>query len=130
MDPDRTRIKLGRDRSKLIKEAKVKRVLNCLLLLDSKDDEFNFESTIQKFQERRALSPNHIAMIFWRLRKNKISFNPSDFKISIRRGRELEQLRLMEDWKIKTIYDALSPSQKLKLNSVSFDNNSRSNYGF
>jgi len=62
--------------------------------------------------DRDAFTPNQLALLFWRLDQHEIEYSPRDFKIVIRRDREKNQLRQMEDWKIKKLWASMSTSQR------------------
>lgn len=104
--------KVSRDRSRLVTEAKEKSVLNALVELASIDDEFNIEDFIKYFKERKAFTPKQLALLVWRLEKAEIKFNKSHFKLTIKKNREKEQLLGLEEWRLKSIWDCLSSSQK------------------
>jgi hypothetical protein len=104
--------KVTKDRSRLVTEAKEKSVLNTLVALAAKDHEFNIENFIEYFKERKAFTPNQLALLIWRLERANIDFKKSHFKLTIKRIREKEQLLELEDWKLKRIWDCLSNSQK------------------
>ncbi|MEC1782111.1 hypothetical protein [Schinkia azotoformans] len=104
--------KVGKDRSRLVTEAKEKSVLNALVKLASTDNEFDIENFIKYFKERKAFTPKQLALLVWRLEKAKIDFNMSHFKLTIKRNREKEQLLELEDWKLRCIWDCLSTSQR------------------
>lgn len=104
--------KVTKDRGRLVTEAKERSVLNTLVALASEDDEFNIGSFIEYFKERKAFTPNQLALLVWRLERANIQFKKSHFKLTIRRNREKEQLLKLEDWKLKRIWDCLSNSQK------------------
>lgn len=106
------RKKVSKDRSRLVTEAKEKSVLNTLVTLATKDQEFNIESFIEYFKEKKAFTPNQLALLIWRLEKARIDFKRSHFKVTIRRNREKDQLLNLEEWKLRRIWDCLSNSQK------------------
>ena len=114
IDSQETKKKLSYDRRKLIKDVAKRRVLNCLILLNSKttNSQFNFEKTLEYFKERGKFSPKHLGLIFWKLDTNKISYKKADFKVSLQRNREKEQLLEMENWKLEKIWQSLTSQQK------------------
>jgi hypothetical protein len=109
---DEAKKKVTKDKSRLVTEAKEKSVLNTLVFLAGKDHDFNIENFIEYFKERKAFTPNQLALLIWRLEKANIDFKKSHFKLTIKRSREKEQLLRLEDWKLKRIWDCLSNSQK------------------
>ncbi|MTH54109.1 hypothetical protein GKZ89_11880 [Bacillus mangrovi] len=104
--------KVSKDRSRLVTEAKEKSVLNALVKLATIDNEFAIEDFIQYFKERKAFTPKQLTFLVWRLEKAKIVFNKSHFKLTIKKSREKEQLLSLEDWRLRSIWDCLSSSQK------------------
>ncbi|MED3791070.1 hypothetical protein P4571_01245 [Niallia alba] len=104
--------KVSKDRSRLVTEAKEKSVLNALVKLATIDNEFAIEDFIQYFKERKAFTPKQLTFLVWRLERAKIEFNKSHFKLTIKKNREKEQLLSLEDWRLRSIWDCLSSSQK------------------
>ncbi len=107
--------KIDKDRRKMIVDSKTKSMLNSLVQLSWKDEEFDIEDFIKYFKERGAFTPNQLSTVIWRLEKHQTDFEKGNFKCTIKRIREREQLLNMEDWKIKKIWECLSPSQKTLL---------------
>lgn len=112
LDRSLAKKKVAHDLRKMIIDAKTKNVLNVLVKLNRTDKEFDMKKTVNYFKKRDAFSPKHLSLIFWRLDKNKISYNKSNFKVSIKKKEEKNQLLAMEKWKVDKIYDCLSSSQK------------------
>jgi hypothetical protein len=109
---DDAKKKVSKDRNKLVTEAKLKKLINSLVELASVDEEFDIENFIKYFKENGAFTPKQLATLIWRLEKHKIEFIKSHFKMSLRKNKDKQQLFDMEDWKIKTLWDCLSSSQK------------------
>lgn len=107
-----SREKVDRDRSKLITDAKHKRVIDALVALSMREDDFEIDSFINYYREREAFTPNQLKVMIWRLNKHQIPFRPADFKMVMRRDREKQQLREMEGWQIKQLWGCMSASQK------------------
>ncbi|HEX7673535.1 MAG TPA: hypothetical protein VF412_05160 [Bdellovibrio sp.] len=112
LDPEKTKQKVKRDRDNLIKDNKKKRALQCLILLSRSDTQFDFQKTVNNFEEKSSFSPNQLALIFSRFSAHKIKYKASDFKVSLRRDRNKLQLAGMNERKFLLIRDALSPSQR------------------
>lgn len=104
--------KVDRDRRKLVTNAKVKSLLNSLIELSRKDEDFNIESFIKDYQERGAFTPRQLSTLFWRLKKYKVPHNKSNFKIYIRRTKDKDSLLELRDFQIRSIWNALTKSQK------------------
>ena len=84
--------KVSRDRSRLINDAKFKSVINTLVTLKLKEQNFDIDSFIDYYKDRKAFTPKQLFLIIWRLDKYKIPYNKNYFKLTIRRNREKEQL--------------------------------------
>lgn len=113
--PQQTQKRVHRDRQRLIKEARLKRVLNCLIRLSYKAPQLEMEKTIEKFQDRGVFSPKHVLFIFWKLDEAKVTYDPRDFKVSLRRSREKDQMEEMKDWQLKKLKLCLTSAQKQML---------------
>ena len=98
-----SRRKVSRDRRYLVNEARKKKLINTLVELSRHEENFDITSFIGYVQDREAFTPNQLGLLFWRLDHFQIKYNPTDFKIIISRGREKNQLLLMEEWKAKEI---------------------------
>ncbi|WP_149496853.1 hypothetical protein [Roseiconus lacunae] len=107
-----SREKVDRDRSKLIQDAKQRRVVNALVALSIADEEFEIESFIKYYRERGAFTPNQLKTMIWRLKQHCIDFRPSDFKMILKRQREQDQLRRMEGWQVAQLWPCMSASQR------------------
>lgn len=105
--------KVGRDRRKLVEDARKRRVVNNLVALVSADEKFaNFDSFLDYLQKRGAFTPKQMALLLWRMNANGIKYRPSDFKIILRRDREKDQILAMDDWQRDLLWPCLSSSQK------------------
>lgn len=104
--------KVDHDRRKLVTDAKVKSLLNSLIELSRQDEDFDIESFIADYQQRGAFTPRQLSTLFWRLKKYQVPHNKSCFKIYIRRERDKEALLELKDFQLKSIWNALSQSQK------------------
>ncbi len=63
-------------------------------------------------KKEKAFTPKQLSLLIWRLKKADIDFNKSHFKLTIKKKREQENLLQLEDWKLKSIWECLSSSQK------------------
>lgn len=107
-----SREKVDRDRSKLIQDAKQRRVVNALVELSMEDEEFEIESFIEYYRKRGAFTPNQLKTMIWRLIQHGIDFRPSDFKMTLKRQREQDQLRRMENWQVAKLWPCMSSAQR------------------
>ncbi len=112
LDAGDSRRKVEKDRRALIAEARRRRVINTLVRLAGLDQDFKITSFIDYFQERDAFTPNQLATLLWQLDKHRVQYNPSDFSMTIRRGREKEQLLEMPEFKLKSLWRCMSASQR------------------
>ena len=113
--PQQTQKRVQRDRQRLIKEARLKRVLNCLIQLSYKAPKLEMEKTIEKFQDRGVFSPKHVMFIFWKLDESKVTYDPKDFKVSLRRNREKDQMEELKDWQLQKLKPCLTLAQRKNL---------------
>lgn len=106
--------KVAADRRDLVRRAAHKSVITALLQLAQKDGDFQpmIEKFIQYYNENVAFTPNQLATVMWRMRKLGIAHNKRHFRMKMRRGREQEQLRGMEEWKVKTIWPCMTETQR------------------
>lgn len=112
LSKEESKKKVQRDRQYLITEAKKKKVINALVALSTKEDDFDIYSFISYVQDRGSFTPNQLTFLFWRLDEQRIEYSPSDFKLTIRKDREKDQLLEMADWKVKKLWKAMSTSQR------------------
>lgn len=112
LDAAESRSRVGRDRRKLIDDARKRRVINALVVLANTDEELQISNFIEYLQERGAFTPKQLSLLLWRFDTHRIPHDVKDFKISIRRNREKAQLREMKQRQIKRIWPCLSPSQR------------------
>jgi hypothetical protein len=83
-----------------------------LVALSTKEQDFDINSFISYVQERGSFTPNQLSFLFWRLDAQAIEYSPSDFKLTIRKNREKDQLLEVADWKVKKLWKAMSTSQR------------------
>ncbi|AOU96633.1 hypothetical protein BI364_00100 [Acidihalobacter yilgarnensis] len=112
LDREGSRRRVNRDRRFLVNEARKRRMINTLVALSAVEEEFDINSFISYVLDRDAFTPNQLALLFWRFDQREIEYSPRDFKIVIRRDREKNQLRQMEDWKIQKLWASMSTSQR------------------
>jgi len=103
---------VAKDRRKLINGAKERRMMLALIELKKRETDFDIEDFINYYAERGAFTPKQISTLFWRLEKNGIAYLASDFKLTIRRDREKNQLLALKDFQQAKILPCLSASQR------------------
>ena len=106
-----------RDRNKLITEAKRKRLINAMVALARVDEQFNIDSLLVYFEKRGAFTPKQLGLVLWRLETHGIEHTKSDFKVTIKRDREKQQLKNLEEWQAEKIWPCLTTSQREWYNS-------------
>jgi hypothetical protein len=94
------------------KQKSLIKALNALRDLGVKDDNFDSEGSIKYYIKVFAFTPKNLSNILYRMSVHGILHDPHDFRIIIRRSRDKEQLKEMEDWKVKKMWTAFSASQK------------------
>lgn len=112
LDAAGTRRKVGRDRRKLVEDARKRSVMSSLVALAHVDKDFNIGSFIDYLQDRGAFTPKQLSVILWRLDRSRIPHKPRDFKMTIRRDREKAQLRGLKDWERRRIEPCLNEAQR------------------
>lgn len=113
LDSIQSKDKVKKDRRKLINNAKEKNVINSLVYLAHKDNEFkNIESFIDCYRKYKAFTPGQLSTIIWRLNECQIPYIKSNFKMTIKRKKHKEDLLKMNDWKVEKIFDCMTSSQK------------------
>ena len=112
LNQDQTRRKVQKHKNRLIEESRKRSVINSLVDLSSKDDEFSIYNFIEYLQGRGAFTANQMCLLIWRMEKNAIPHNPAHFKVILRRDREKAQIWQMPDWKLNKILPYLSTSQR------------------
>ena len=117
LDAEQTGKLVARDRRKLIEAARKRRVVSNLVELANRDIKFNILSFIEYISIRGAFTPNQMLLLIWRFGEHNVNYNIRDFKITIRRGREKQQLRDAKPWQIEQLSPLLSPAQKKFLDS-------------
>lgn len=104
--------KINRDRQKLVTDAQIRGMLYALIELAKKDDMFDLVSFEKFFEERGAYTPKQLAALIWRFDKHGIPFNPSCFKIYIRRQKDKDALLTLEEFRLKKMWPCLSLAQR------------------
>lgn len=112
LDAAGTKKKVSRDRRALVEAARKRRVINALVALSHADPDFNITSFIDYLQDRGAFTPKQLATLLWRFQKLSVPFEVRDFKLTIRRDREKQQIIEMQDWQLERLVPAMSPAQK------------------
>ncbi|ULJ64396.1 hypothetical protein [Wielerella bovis] len=124
LNHQQSKSKVNRDKNSLIKKSKEKLLINKLVELAQKDNEFNIQSFIDYYQSRKAFTPKQLFLLIWRFDKTGISYKPSMFTMTMRRHSEQAQLQQMDTWKIEKILPCMKSHQKQwgKNNIISFRN--------
>lgn len=112
LDAAGTKKKVSRDRRALVEAARKRRVINALVALSHADPDFNITSFIDYLQDRGAFTPKQLATLLWRFQKLSVPFEVRDFKLTIRRDREKQQLIEMQEWQLERLVPVMSPAQK------------------
>lgn len=107
-----TRTVVHRDRQKLVTDAKKRRMTRALIELGQKEATFRIESFIDYVHDRGAFTPNQLSLLVWKLTTHRIPFVASDFRLTIRRDREKDQLLSLAPFKIRQIWPCLSTTQR------------------
>lgn len=112
LNAEHSRNRVNQDKRDLIKKAKERLLINKIVELAQKDNQFNITDFIDYYKERKAFTPKQLSTLIWRMEKANISYEPKIFKMTIRREREQYQLMTMPNWQIQKIYPMMTTSQK------------------
>lgn len=110
--PEIARKKVSKDRRKLITDAKTRSLLNSLVQLSQKEQDFDIASFEEDYKKRGAFTPKQLATLIWRFEKHKVPFNKFYFNIYIRRDKDKEALLSLQAFQIRKMWDCLSATQK------------------
>jgi hypothetical protein len=106
------RLKIDKDRRKLILDSQTQSLLNSLVELSTKDQKFEIASFINWYKEHGSFTPLQLFTMFWRLEELQVKFSAHYFKLSIRRPKDKTQLLSLPEWKIRKLWPALNPTQR------------------
>jgi hypothetical protein len=109
---DAAKQKIDSDRRKLITDAQTKSLLNSLIALSRKEEQFDISSFEEGYKVRGAFTPKQLATLIWRFEKYKVPFNKLYFNIYIRRQKDKDALLALADFQIQKMFPCLSDSQK------------------
>jgi hypothetical protein len=113
LDRAATHAKVGRDRQKLIDDARERRMMKSLIRLAHIETDVNIDSFIGYYREKRgAFTPKQLLYLFDLMMKHEIDFQKEDFKMVIKRGREKDQLAAMEPCDIEQLWECMSVGQR------------------
>lgn len=104
--------KVEQDRNSMIKEAKRKNVIHTLNQMRPFSNDGFIDSLITYFNRREAFTPDQLLNILSTLRGNNIRFKPGHLKMTMRRNREKEQLKNMDDNGLRHLWRSLSSNQR------------------
>jgi hypothetical protein len=104
--------KVDSDKRKLILDAQTRSLLNSLVELSRKEEEFDIVSFEEDYKKRGAFTPKQLATLIWRFEKYKVPFNKAYFGIYIRRQKDKEALLGLKDFQLRKMLPCLSPSQR------------------
>jgi|ERR1700733_6257623 len=98
--------------SQSIRAKKVDHVLEAIGALQEQDGDFPADSFKKYYADRRAFTPNQLSFLLWQFKVHNIVFEPRFFKLTITRNREKSQLLDMPDWKLRQLWNCMTPAQK------------------
>ena len=107
----------GAAKRKLDEKLAEVRKLACLAALQrlAQTEEHEILSSALAYWRRHGyLSPKQAFIVYWRLHANGIEYNPSFFKIGLRRKKHQADLHAMPTSRVHYIWPGLSPSQRRK----------------
>lgn len=99
------------NKSALINKAKRNRLVSVLIGLSKKEPAIGFERMIDDAKSGRPISPAQASLIMGLSQKYDISISTDLIKVSLRRVKERDQVRSMDEWKVVRLLNCLSPRQ-------------------
>lgn len=118
IDPTETARLVNYHHRGLVENARQRRMMTALLKLGQADASFDALSFLDYVDGRGAFTPNQLALMFWRFQSNAIAYRQGDFKLTIRRNREIAQLRTMSDAAFRRVKPSLSSAQRALIEKI------------
>jgi hypothetical protein len=108
LSPKRAQRKLNA----LVEEMRHESCLSALEEVATAEENPILLNALRYYRDYGYLTPRFGAVVLWRLSEHKIDHNPSFFKISLKRQKYRDDLAQMSRIQVRTIWAALSPSQR------------------
>ncbi|MGF6494203.1 hypothetical protein ABIE56_002394 [Luteibacter sp. 621] len=70
------------------------------------------QSALVAYRDGKALTPKQINVVFWRLDTAGIEYNPSFFKVDLRKERRWDDLRAMRPFQRDNVWKAMTSAQR------------------
>ncbi|PKL68504.1 MAG: hypothetical protein CVV30_11390 [Methanomicrobiales archaeon HGW-Methanomicrobiales-1] len=102
---------------KYLEHIRIEKIRQVITKITEYENSFDAKSFIEYYLARGKFTPKQANLVFFKLRRYKIPFDESWFKISRKRGREKEQLT---EGIIKNLGKALSPIQMKSIQKKSY----------
>lgn len=108
-----------REKSRLITDARFNQVIKMLVVLSALDEDFDIERLLFSYRKYRAFTPKQLHLVIWRhnthkfrLEQQGLHFPLKLLKMTIRKPDYQDQLRKMDEWKVKLIWVCMTASQR------------------
>lgn len=72
---------------------------------------------VNKYEAFGSLTPKQMSTLTWRLKTNKIKYDPEDFTVNIR-DQDEDFIREAEDWQLKNLLPMLSRDDKQRVKEL------------
>jgi hypothetical protein len=96
----------------LIKKMRQESCIKALDRLAEAEDSDILSNARAYYKNNKYLTPKQAFVVFWRLNVNEIDYSPSFFKVSLKKDKYKNDLRLMQENRVQLIWPALTYSQR------------------
>lgn len=108
LTPEQAKKKLDR----LAQQMRLDSCIKALSIAAEKENSELLRNAIKFYQKNKWLTPKFGQVVLWRLKKDDVDHSPSFFKITLKRSVDKDQIREMEEFKLRSLWPALTSSQK------------------
>ena len=96
----------------LIKKMRQESCIKALDRLAEAEDNDILSNALTYYKNNKYLTPKQAFVVFWRLKVHEIDYSPSFFKVSLKKDKYREDLRLMQKNRVQLIWPALTYGQR------------------
>ena len=96
----------------LIEQKHIEFCIKSLEKLTSATNNEILHSALDYYMREKSLTPKFAFVVFWQLKIHKIDYNPTFFKINLKKKRHKDNFRDMPSDRVHLIWPALSSSQR------------------
>ncbi len=105
-------IEANKKLKRLTQQMRLNSCLKALRLVAEKENNEILNKALEYYTKNKYLTPKFGFVVLWRLKANNIDHSATFFKISLKKGHYKNDLKEMNEFKIKMIWPALSSAQR------------------